>query len=83
MPEDLCVASVFIAQSGRNVVSFHFSAHMDCQTGERNRLGTFADRKDHFRHIVNLYWLIKLHKKKHKQFNSVHNSRDVPVLSNV
>ena len=52
MPEDLCVASVFIAQSGRNVVSFHFSAHMDCQTGERNRLGTFADRKDHFRHTT-------------------------------
>ena len=36
MPEDLCVASVFIAQSERNVVSFHFSAHMDCQTEKRN-----------------------------------------------
>ena len=57
MPEDLCQAKVFIAQSDRNAASFHFSAHMDSQTGERNRLGTFVDRNDHFRHIyVEILW---------------------------
>ena len=51
-PEDLCITEVSTVKSGRNVVSFHFSAHMNCQTGECNRISTFVDRKGHFRHIM-------------------------------